>query len=141
MAAQWYEYFQTSSSLDCKVRIYMLRVFKKSRFNIIDSLIDFNIKNSISNIFFQNVRLWWIIAFGLLLTACGTQIHKLWKKWGKNPVTMELSNRMAPISTLPFPTVTICTKTKTSKDKLDLHFIYQNIETSQLNMDNLTKLE
>lgn len=126
MATQWYEYFQTLSSLDCKVIAYMFRELKK--------MVQFRF-------LFQNVRLWWIIAFALLLTACGTQIHKLWKKWGKNPVTMELSNRMAPISTLPFPTVTICTKTKTSKDKLDLHFIYQNIETSQLKMDNLTKLE
>lgn len=86
-------------------------------------------------------RFWWIIAFGVLLTFCGAQIEKMWIKWHRNPISIELSNRIFPISSVSFPTVTICPKTKTSKAKLDIRSIYQDIELSQLNMDNLTDLE
>lgn len=76
-----------------------------------------------------------------MLTFCGGEIQKMWIKWDKNPVSIEISNHFVPISSIPFPTVTICPKTKTSKYKLDLHSIYQDIETSRFNMDNLTDLE
>lgn len=110
-------------------------IFEKLQFNTnhFDTKIKFQI--------FFNDRFWWILAFGLLLTFCGTTIQKMWKNWDKNPVSIEISNRVIPISAIPFPTVTVCTKTKTSKEKLDIHAIYEGIEAAQLNMDNLTSLE
>lgn len=76
-----------------------------------------------------------------MLFFCGGEIQKMWKKWNKNPVTIELSNRFVPISSIPFPTVTICAKTKATKDKLDLHSIYRDIEKLQHMDNNLTNLE
>ncbi|XP_055308681.1 pickpocket protein 28-like, partial [Sitodiplosis mosellana] len=64
-------------------------------------------------------RLWWLVSLGLSLWLCGSMIHNSWSDWNENPLTFDSSNK-AHISTIPFPTVTICPYIKTLKHKLDI---------------------
>lgn len=89
--------------------------------------------------FNSSSRCWWLVGFGLSLCFCGIAIHKTYVKWTKHPTTLSLVEQAVPISKIPFPTITICPETKTSKDKLDLVSIYHALENSQ--KENLTDLE
>lgn len=67
---------------------------------------------------------WWIVALILSLWLCGSSILGLWIKWHKNLVTLKMiENNAIDLATIPFPTVTICPETKTTKDKFDLSSI------------------
>lgn len=65
-------------------------------------------------------RCWWTIAIGLSIWFCGSLIENVWLKWCSDPVKMTMMEKPSPISSIPFPTVTICPETKTYKSKLDL---------------------
>lgn len=66
-------------------------------------------------------------------------MHKLWTKWDESPVTMVYNEHEVSISEIPFPAVTICPMTKSSKDKLDLAYAYHELEEFPDN--DLTNLE
>lgn len=65
-------------------------------------------------------RCWWIISICLSIWFCGSLIENVWIEWCDNPVKMTMTEKPLPISSIPFPTVTICPETKTYKSKLDL---------------------
>lgn len=79
----------------------------------------------------------WIFAVTLALWFCGTSIKDTWQKWQDHPVNMVISETMAAISTIPFPTVTICPEIKAHKQDLDLTTIF----SSSTPLANLTALE
>lgn len=70
-------------------------------------------------------RCWWIIALVLSMWGCGVLIQNVWIKWRDTPVTMAINERQLPISTVPFPTITICPETKVHRSKLDLERLYE----------------
>lgn len=61
-------------------------------------------------------RLWWLVSLGVSLWLCGMMIGNAWMDWDENPITMDYSKK-AHISTIPFPTVTICPSLKGIKSK------------------------
>lgn len=65
-------------------------------------------------------RCWWMIAIALSIWFCGSLIRNIWVKWRDTPVTMSMTEKLVPISTIPFPTITICPEIKTYKEMLDL---------------------
>lgn len=70
-------------------------------------------------------RCWWIIAICFSIWFCGSSILSAWIKWHDNPILMAMNEKQIPISTIPFPTVTICPETKTHRAKLDLEYLYE----------------
>lgn len=89
---------------------------------------------------FYVTRCWWVIGFGLSLICCGLSVQKIWITWHERPVVIGLVDKAVPISAIPFPTITICPETKTSKDNLDLVSIYHALETQQ-ELSNFTNIE
>lgn len=87
---------------------------------------------------FQKYRLWWIIAFGVSFWLCGSSILGLWIKWHRNLVTLKIIENDVSITNIPFPTVTICPETKTTKDKIDLSSI---IIENRSNISDFTGIE
>lgn len=85
-------------------------------------------------------RLWWVISFSLSLAFCTISVYTTWMKWIESPVTMSYSENEVLISEIPFPAVTICPATKTSKEKLDLVAIYTTLKRYPL-INNLTELQ
>lgn len=66
-------------------------------------------------------RLWWLMAFGVSVWLCAASIHNIWMKWQHNPTTITLTDKQfVPISTIPFPTVTICPESKAHAQKLNI---------------------
>lgn len=52
------------------------------------------------------IRLWWMIGFGLSLGLCGSMIRDVWIYWNENAMNLKYEDD-AHISTIPFPTVII----------------------------------
>lgn len=75
----------------------------------------------------------------LSVWLCGYSIQQIWTKWDEKPIVMTISEKEAPISTIPFPGVTICPQTKTKKEKLDLISAYNLLKKKAEN--NLTAIQ
>lgn len=69
-------------------------------------------------------KCFWAIVLGLSVWTCGSMIRDIWIKWRDYPTTMSLTEEPLPISTIPFPTVTVCPRVKTLKEKLDLTSLF-----------------
>lgn len=50
---------------------------------------------------------------------------------------MSFTEKESPISSVPFPTVTICPETKASRDKLDVVGGYHNIKSQHMNLTDI----
>lgn len=70
------------------------------------------------------IRLCWLIAFGVSLWLCSSMIHNVWIQWLEDPVTISWSKKSSFIESIPFPTVTICPEIKTMKHKLDVTYTF-----------------
>lgn len=73
-------------------------------------------------------RLWWIAFFSLSLWICGSMIQNEWNEWNKNPTKIEEIGKLNHISTIPFPTVTICPSIKIMKSKLNISWEHKITE-------------
>lgn len=60
-------------------------------------------------------RIFWIFALILCFTVSTLTINEIFMKWQTNPVYVTLSEKATPISSIPFPAVTICPMTKFNK--------------------------
>lgn len=100
-------------------------------------LIDINLK--LINFMFSKhrIRFWWMIAFILSTSLCVISISSIWRKWNETPVTISFSEHNIPISSIPFPTVTICPETKAQKSKLDLFNAYHMMKTKKSNLSDI----
>ncbi|XP_031639513.1 pickpocket protein 28-like [Contarinia nasturtii] len=73
-------------------------------------------------------RFWWTIGFGLSLGLCGSMIQNFWTQWNEDPFKLNIDGT-ADISSIPFPTITICPIMKALKSKLDISSKFnQNLE-------------
>lgn len=51
-------------------------------------------------------------SFTLSLVVCVVVIVKIWVSWQTHPVIVTFDDKTTPISTIPFPAMTICTSQK-----------------------------
>ncbi|GBP43266.1 Pickpocket protein 28 [Eumeta japonica] len=58
-------------------------------------------------------RVFWLITFLLSLGLCCSLIYNVWIKWQESPVIVSFSEKMIPVWQVPFPSFTICPRTKT----------------------------
>ena len=63
--------------------------------------------------------MWWIVAFVLSAALCTYAIRNIWMKWQMRPVIVSFDDKSTPISTIPFPALTICSTNKFIKEKID----------------------
>lgn len=54
------------------------------------------------------VRIFWIMALVLSVSGCAYLIFRTYQKWQSNPVIVSFDENSIPVSTIPFPAVTIC---------------------------------
>lgn len=81
-------------------------------------------------------RLWWLVAISVSVWLCGASIRDMWIKWHENPVTMSFTEKYLPISSVPFPTVTVCSETKVKNSKLNVDAAYYAMRMSKANMSD-----
>ena len=70
--------------------------------------------------FIPKIRVLWIVSIVASVCLCGLMIHNIWNEWQLNPVEIIPAEKMDSIMTIPFPTVTICSEIKTSKNIFDI---------------------
>lgn len=58
---------------------------------------------------FQFCRIWWICSFTLSMILCIIIIANIWRTRENHPVIVSFDDKYSPISTIPFPAITICT--------------------------------
>lgn len=78
-----------------------------------------------------------IVAASLYL--CGTSIKDELFEWRKNPIKISLSDSPMPISTIPFPTITVCPEAITTQTMFTN--VNKLIDILSKNPTNLTKAE
>lgn len=57
----------------------------------------------------QFCRIWWICSFTLSMILCVIIIANIWRTRENHPVIVSFDDKYSPISTIPFPAITICT--------------------------------
>ncbi|XP_062555545.1 pickpocket protein 28-like [Armigeres subalbatus] len=65
-------------------------------------------------------RVWWAAGIIVTLITCCYSAFTLYKKWCDNPVVIGYATKLSPVSTIPFPAVTICPLTKTRVEAFNI---------------------
>lgn len=76
---------------------------------------------------FCSFRIWWIMAIVLSIYLCSTTIYGLKRKWNESPVIISYDAKLLPISTIPFPAMTICPVTRISAKKFNFTKTYRTL--------------
>lgn len=53
-------------------------------------------------------RIWWIISVSTSIFMCAGFLFGAWSKWTISPLIITFADEATPISSIPFPTITIC---------------------------------
>ncbi|XP_038106269.1 pickpocket protein 28-like [Culex quinquefasciatus] len=70
-------------------------------------------------------RSWWILWIAAAFAACGFSVIQMYHKWDENPVVIVYAPKFAPISTVPFPAITMCPLSKARVDQFNLTQTYE----------------
>ncbi|XP_060654838.1 pickpocket protein 28 [Drosophila nasuta] len=57
-------------------------------------------------------RLFWVSVFLLSICTCFKLTMNIWDKWNNNPVIVSFAEKSTPVWEIPFPSVTVCSETK-----------------------------
>lgn len=61
-------------------------------------------------------RIIWILALVLSIITCYFCIRDIWNQRTDNPAIVSFNAKQTPVWKIPFPTVTICSETKTNTE-------------------------
>lgn len=81
-------------------------------------------------------RIWWILTVSVSVFLCFGFIFQAWWKWTTSPVIITFADEATPISSIPFPTITICNDMMVNISVLN----YTTIRT-KLSWENYTKID
>lgn len=86
-------------------------------------------------------RVFWILAFVISLSACSKMIYDVYSKWQQSPVIVSFAQKSTPLYQIPFPAITICPVTQTSKSEVDCKEVARTLlDARRNNQTNLTDL-
>lgn len=81
-------------------------------------------------------RLFWLVAFGASLYFCIIFAQSIFLQWKESPIKMQLMDTTNPISTIPFPTVTICLDAKANGNILNVTHMKEILAKSPKGLTN-----
>ncbi|XP_021711601.1 pickpocket protein 28 isoform X2 [Aedes aegypti] len=70
-------------------------------------------------------RIFWFACIIATAVACWLSVSNVYTKWRENPVVIAYAPRFSPVSTIPFPAITICPLTKTRVEAFNLSEVYE----------------
>ncbi|XP_075210433.1 pickpocket protein 28-like [Lycorma delicatula] len=85
-------------------------------------------------------RCFWIFATVLSFAASLYFINRVWNKWNNSPVIVSFSETTTPVWKIPFPSVTICSETK-SRQSVFNFTMYHHMNDSDLSDEEIKKRE
>lgn len=63
-------------------------------------------------------------------------MFKMYEKWDENPVTIVYGSELMPVSTIPFPAITICSQSKSRTGTLNMTWALQMMDQNQTKLDD-----
>ncbi|RZB38942.1 ASC domain containing protein [Asbolus verrucosus] len=104
----------------------------------------FSILSLMEIVYFLTVRIccnikliWWASVFIVCLSGCCFMIYTIYEKYETSPVIVTFATKETPIYKIPFPAVTICPETKSTKEK----FSFKGVLQKKLNNENVNSAE
>ncbi|KAL1375829.1 hypothetical protein pipiens_017257 [Culex pipiens pipiens] len=87
-------------------------------------------------------RLWWLLCIGGSAAITLLTITSTYRKYHNNPLIISYASQFVPISSIPFPAVTVCPMAKTSVEELNLTEVFETVvlRKEPLSWDRLEKL-
>ncbi|KAF5300619.1 hypothetical protein FQA39_LY11080 [Lamprigera yunnana] len=82
-------------------------------------------------------RLVWSVIIIIVTTSCLILVVKMYNKWKTSPVIVSFATTESSISTIPFPSITICPEVKTVPEMYN----YTNVFIKKMYQKNLTEEE
>ncbi|KAF5291401.1 hypothetical protein FQR65_LT01711 [Abscondita terminalis] len=86
-------------------------------------------------------KLCWMIVIFASLYICIYMIIKTYEKWQMSPVIVSFARSPTPVWEIPFPSVTVCSETKTRQSVFNFTDIYQKSLANNATQDELSMLE
>lgn len=86
-------------------------------------------------------RIWWFISFGISLVVSSQLIYQIYWRFVYAPVMISFADETTPISSIPFPTVTICSDLKVQPIRLNYSSIYNQLSDFDFPDADLTEEE
>lgn len=106
------------------------------------SVINFNESTFMKVLIIFLSRIWWISAIILSIYLCSSTIYGLKQKWNIAPVIISYNAKLLPISTIPFPAMTVCPATRISAKKFNFTKTYRSLfKLDGQNTPNITTEE
>lgn len=66
-------------------------------------------------------KIFWLVTFVASLSMCSYHISNVYVKWQTSPVIVTVSEKLVPVSEVPFPSVTICPQIKSKATVFNYH--------------------
>ncbi|KAJ0172809.1 hypothetical protein K1T71_011948 [Dendrolimus kikuchii] len=57
-------------------------------------------------------KLFWLIVVIASITMCSLLIHNVWIKWQNSPIIITMDEKLVPVDSVPYPSLTICPQIK-----------------------------
>lgn len=73
-------------------------------------------------------RVWWAVWLGVSFISCWFLALTTYHKWCENPVVIVYAPQLSPVSTIPFPAITICPLTKTRVEAFNLTEVFEMVK-------------
>ncbi|CAH0696804.1 unnamed protein product [Spodoptera exigua] len=71
-------------------------------------------------------RFFWLTAFGCSLVSAGFFILNIYAKWRSSPMIVSINPENMPLSSLPFPALTVCNVNQAKKTVAERYWAYGN---------------
>ncbi|XP_065087707.1 pickpocket protein 28-like [Ochlerotatus camptorhynchus] len=77
-------------------------------------------------------RVWWAVWLGVSFISCWFLALTTYHKWCENPVVIVYAPQLSPVSTIPFPAITICPLTKTRVEAFNLTEVFEMVKNKSV---------
>lgn len=122
--------FRKTSYLPCGILQCKRLLKKKSTYLKI-----FRCKPNSKLLMLNTFRLWWALWIGASFAACIFSTFKMYGKWDENPVTIVYGSELMPVSTVPFPAITICPLSKSRVNVINLTWALNIMDRNDTMLD------
>lgn len=83
-------------------------------------------------------RIWWIVTVSVSVFLCFVFIFQAWWRWQSSPVIITFADEATPISSIPFPTLTICNDLMVNTTVLNYTQFFDKLNSSDYMNANLS---
>ncbi|KAJ0172808.1 hypothetical protein K1T71_011947 [Dendrolimus kikuchii] len=87
-------------------------------------------------------KLFWMIVVIVSISLCGILIQNVWVKWQSSPIIITMDEKLVPVNTVNYPSLTICPQIKIKENSFDFEAerkYYKDLMLSGITLKNLSR--